>query len=159
MAQRTAAAAEKKIGVESTAFQQGAAIPEKHTGDGDDVSPPLSWSEGPAGTVTYALVMDDPDAPMGTWLHWTIWNLKTTKLEEGASKRPPAGSAQGQNSWKRTGYGGPKPPSGTHRYFFRVYALDASLDLKEGADRDALETAIRGHVLAQGELMGRYSAR
>lgn len=152
---------QKTLRVESSAFADGAAIPVKHTGDGEDVSPPLAWTAGPAGTARYALVVDDPDAPAGTWVHWVIWNLADITLPEGV--RPaasgPGGSVQGKNSWRRPGYGGPKPPSGTHRYFFKVYALDASLPLGADAGKDDLVRAMKGHTLAYGELMGTYTYR
>jgi Raf kinase inhibitor-like YbhB/YbcL family protein len=148
-----------KLVVESSVFKAGGSIPEKYTCDGDDVSPPLSWSAGPAGTAAYALIMDDPDAPMGTWVHWVAWNLPGTSLPAGVPKeaRHADGTRQGHSSWKRAGYGGPCPPSGTHRYVFRVYALDARLDLPDATDKAALLGAIEGHVLAQGELVGRYT--
>lgn len=152
---------EKTLRVESAAFAHGAAIPVRYTGDGEDLSPPLAWTAGPPGTAAYALVVDDPDAPAGTWVHWVIWNLAETKLEEGV--RPaasgPGGSVQGRNSWRRAGYGGPKPPSGTHRYFFKVYALEAPLALGADAGKEDLLRAMRGRTLAFGELMGTYTHR
>lgn len=160
-AERAKGGAAKSLRVESRAFAEGSPIPERHTADGEDLSPPLAWTPGPAGTVSYALVVDDPDAPGGTWVHWTLWNLSTNALEEGASAtgRTPAGAVEGRNSWGRIGWGGPQPPSGTHRYYFRVFALDRNLDLGKGADRAALESALRGHQLGSGELMGRYTAK
>jgi len=148
------------LSVKSTAFEPGAAIPAKHTCDGEDISPPLTWSSGPAGTRTYALIMDDPDAPSGTFVHWVAWNLSASELPEGAGAAGgpgPAGGMQGTNSWKRTSYGGPCPPSGTHRYFFKVYALDLLLDLPASTTKDDLTRAMAGHVLVEGELMGRYA--
>ena len=150
---------EKTLKVQSAAFADGAAIPVKHTGDGDDVSPALSWAAGPEGTVSYAVVVDDPDAPGGTWVHWVIWNLADTKLPERVppAATGPGGSVQGKNSWRRAGYGGPKPPSGTHRYFFKVYALDEPLALGADARKEELLRAMKGHTLAYGELMGTYT--
>lgn len=146
--------------VQSSAFEDGGAIPAKYSADGENVSPPLSWSPGPKGTSHYALVVDDPDAPAGTWVHWIVWNLETTRLEENAwANGKLAGAVQGLNSWRKAGWGGPEPPSGTHRYFFRVYALDRAIDLDQGADRAALDRAISGHQLATGALMGRYSKK
>jgi Raf kinase inhibitor-like YbhB/YbcL family protein len=152
---------ENSIRVETTAFGDGDDIPVKYTADGENVSPPLSWSKGPAGTKTYALVVDDPDAPAGTWVHWIAWNLPSTELDEGAGAPGAltAGGRHGRNSWGDLGWGGPQPPSGTHRYFFRVYALDSQLDLGDNTDRRALDNAMRGHQLARGELMGRYTAK
>jgi Raf kinase inhibitor-like YbhB/YbcL family protein len=148
-----------RLSVESAAFAQGGAIPRKFTADGANLSPPLSWSAGPAGTQSYALVMDDPDAPGGAWVHWVMWNLRGNELDENVSRDAPAlaGAVQGRTSWRRTGYGGPSPPSGTHRYRFRVHALDTCIDLGPGAGVVELERAIGGHELASGELVGRYS--
>ena len=150
-----------KLDVKSPAFAREGSIPAKYTADGADVSPALTWSAGPAGTVSYALVSDDPDAPGGTWVHWVAWNLAPGGLPENV--RPdaqiPGGGVQGRNSFGRQGYGGPSPPSGTHRYYFKVYALDRKLDLGPDADKAKLLDAMRGHVLAQGETMGRYSRR
>jgi Raf kinase inhibitor-like YbhB/YbcL family protein len=145
--------------VTSSAFEDEGAIPARFTCDGQDASPPLSWSPGPDGTVSYALIVEDPDAPGGTWAHWVAWNLVEPRLREGV---PPDdvladGTRQGRNSWRRTGYGGPCPPSGTHRYFFGVHALDTTLDLPPDTDAAALRAAMRGHVLARGELLGLYT--
>jgi len=149
--------------VRSTAFENGQMIPRKYTADGPDVSPPLEWSDVPTGTASIALICDDPDAPMGTWVHWVLYNLppETRSLPESI---PPTetldnGAAQGTTDFGRIGYGGPAPPSGVHRYFFRVYAVDMVLDLPPGATRHELDRAMEGHILAQGELMGRYSRR
>jgi Raf kinase inhibitor-like YbhB/YbcL family protein len=145
----------------SEAFEAGQPIPVRYTCDGEDLSPPLAWAEPPAGTQSLALIADDPDAPVGTWVHWVAFNLPagTRALPEGvpAAEALPGGGLQGSNSWKRLGYGGPCPPGRSeHRYFFRLYALDATLDLEPGADSRALRDAMDGHVLGQGELMGRY---
>jgi len=144
-----------KLEVSSTAFKSGEGIPARHTCQGDDVSPALSWSAGPAGTARYALIMDDPDAPAGDWVHWLAWDLTKTELAEGAGK-PGSGLKMGRNSWGKAAYGGPCPPSGTHRYFFKVYALSAPLSLPETTDKAGLLAAMQGKVLAQGELMGTY---
>lgn len=148
--------------LESPAFRDGESIPSKHTCEGDDVSPPLSWSKLPPGTKTLALIVDDPDAPdpkapKRTWVHWVLYEIPAdaTGLPEGATPLP-VGAREGVNDWGRTGYGGPCPPIGTHRYFFKLYALDASLgDLREPSKAE-LEHAMRGHVLAQTELIGTY---
>jgi Raf kinase inhibitor-like YbhB/YbcL family protein len=147
--------------LKTTVFTDGGAIPKKYTCDGADVSPALNWHEAPTGTQSFALIADDPDAPVGTWTHWIIWNIpaKTSALPEGVPKVGDSGDGarQGKNDFKRIGYGGPCPPSGNpHRYFFKLYALDAKLDLKAGASRGELEPAINGHLLAHTELMGTY---
>jgi Raf kinase inhibitor-like YbhB/YbcL family protein len=147
----------------SSAFAQGGEIPVVYTCDGDDISPPLRWGRAPGGTECYALVCEDPDAPAGTWVHWVVYNIPAdrTSLPEGveAVEELEDGTLQGTNSWGRLGYGGPSPPSGTHRYYFRLYALDGLLDLPAGADAEGLRDAMEGHVLAEAELMGRYSRR
>jgi len=147
----------------STAFGQGEPIPRRYTCDGEDISPPLQWSDPPQGTQSFALIADDPDAPMGTWVHWVLYNIpaQARGLPEAVSSDAelPDGSRHGQNSWRRLGYGGPCPPSGTHRYFFKLYALDAQLDLAAGANKKQLLRAMEGHILAQAELMGTYTRR
>ena len=144
----------------STAFEAGGTIPVDYTCDGRDVSPPLVWGTAPEGTVSLALVCDDPDAPAGTWVHWVVYNIPPSRkgLDEAipAVERLADGTLQGRNDFGRLGYGGPCPPGGTHRYFFRLYALDVRLDLPPGARRGELMRAMRGHVLAEAELMGRY---
>ena len=142
----------------SPAFTQGQPIPARYTADGEDVSPPLAISGAPVGTESFALICDDPDAPVGTWVHWVVWNLpaETARLEEG---KLPAGSATGRNSWGRSGWGGPSPPSGTHRYFFKLFALDTTLELSPATDAKGLERAMSGHVLGRAEVMGTYSRR
>jgi Raf kinase inhibitor-like YbhB/YbcL family protein len=146
--------------LKSTAFSEGGAIPKKYTCDGSDLSPALTWAGAPAGTKSLALIVDDPDAPVGTWTHWTVWNISPeAALPEGLAKVESLsdGTRQGRNDFKRIGYGGPCPPPGKpHRYFFKLYALDAKLDVKPGASRKELEGAMKGHVLGQKELMGRY---
>ena len=148
------------IDLSSTAFDSGGAIPTRYTCDGMDVSPPLRWSNVPEGTRSLALVADDPDAPGGTFVHWVIYDLPpdARRLPEAVPKRQtlPGGAAQGVNGAGGVGYMGPCPPSGTHRYFFRVYALDTELDLGGGATREGLASAMREHVLAGGRLMGTY---
>ncbi len=154
---------EAKLRLESAAFPAGKPIPAAYTADGRDVSPPLSWSGVPPDAKSLALVCEDPDAPRGTWVHWVLYDLDpaATGLPEGiaASERPASGGVQGKNDFGRIGYGGPAPPSGTHRYFFRLYALDARTGLAPGATRRDLTRAMEGHVLAEGELMGTYSRR
>ena len=146
--------------VVSPAFAAGGMIPRKHTCDGEDVSPEISWSGVPAGTRSFALICDDPDAPAGTWVHWVVFNLPAavSRLPEALPAKPalPSGGRQGKNDFRRIGYGGPCPPSGTHRYVFKVYALDRLLDLEPGATKAQVEAAMKGHVLAEGSLMGRY---
>ena len=147
----------------SSAFSQGDPIPTKYTCDGDDVSPPLSWGDPPEGTASFALINDDPDAPAGTWVHWVLYNLPADarSLPEAvpSDAELPDGSRQGQNSWQRLGYGGPCPPSGTHRYFFELNALDTALDLASGANKEEVLKAMEGHILGQTELMGVYSRK
>lgn len=146
--------------LESTAFRDGDMIPSKHTCDGTNTSPPLQWQGLPPGTTSLALIADDPDAPMGIWVHWILYNIPPTcgGLPEGMPKdsRLPDGTLQGTTSYRTTGYGGPCPPSGTHRYYFALYALDRMLDLKPGATRGEIDNAMRGHVLAETRFMGRY---
>ncbi len=149
------------VTVESTAFSQGGMIPSVYTCDGKDVSPPLTWSEGPAGTKSYALISDDPDAPMGTWVHWILYNIPAniTSLPENLPKTETLdnGALQGKSDFKRHGYGGPCPPGGTHRYYFKIYALDTVIKAGPGLIKKQLLKAMDNHILAQGELMGKYS--
>ena len=144
----------------SSAFGNGDSIPEKYTCTGADISPPLSWSAPPGGAVSLALIVQDPDAPGGTFTHWVLFalNPSTRMLFEGASPSGavPKGAVEGTNDFGKTGYGGPCPPSGTHRYFFRVYALDAAVTGGQSLIGKQLFKAMQGHVLAVGELMGRY---
>jgi len=147
--------------LKSSAFAAGAGIPNKFTCVAADVSPALEWSGAPAKTVTFALIMDDPDAPVGTWVHWVLWNLPPSahSLPEGFAKREQLddGSRQGANDFRKIGYNGPCPPPGKpHRYFFRLYALDAKLNLAPGATRQELDAAMKGHVLGQAEYMGTF---
>lgn len=149
------------IELTSPAFAQGGSIPERYSCKGEDVSPALAWDEPPAGTQSFALIVDDPDAPVGTWDHWVLFNIPASArgLPESfpSDATLPDGSMSGNNSWGRTGYGGPCPPSGTHRYFFKLYALDETLAINAGADKGELEKAMVGHILAQGELMGVFT--
>lgn len=146
----------------SSAFKPGELIPTKHTCDGADVSPPLAWTEPPSGTKSFALVCDDPDAPAVTWVHWVLYNVPaaTRQLPEGIKPTPVLEdeSQQGTNGFRRLGYGGPCPPRGApHRYFFRLYALDAMLDIAPGATKPDLLRAMQGHVKGEAVLMGRYA--
>jgi Raf kinase inhibitor-like YbhB/YbcL family protein len=148
----------------STAFAEGQPIPEKHTCDGRDSSPPLHWSGLPTGSRSLALIVDDPDAPVGTWVHWVLYGLAPDLegLPENVDKSQYVlrGARQGLNDFRRLGYGGPCPPPGKpHRYFFKLYALDAELDLKPGATKKELLRAMEGHILATGQLMGTYARR
>lgn len=149
----------------SQAFQEGRSIPKRHTEDGEDLSPALSWSPLPAGTKELVLIVDDPDAPSSDpWVHWLIYKIPgaTTELKEGvpptANPEFPAGAAQGKNSWGTVGYRGPAPPKGhgIHHYHFKLYALDAPLDLKPGFDKHDLMNEMSGHILGHGELVGTY---
>lgn len=150
--------------ISSPSFMHDRTIPARHTCDGPDISPPLAWSGVPAGAKSLALIVDDPDAPdpaapQRTWVHWVLYNIPpdASGLTEGVTAEAlPAGTLQGINDWRRTGYGGPCPPVGKHRYFFKLYALDTALpDLKKPA-KAALEKAMQGHILAQAELIGLY---
>ena len=147
--------------ITSGAFEEGAAIPSDYSCDGNNASPVLTWTEPPIGTQSFALIMDDPDAPFGTFVHWVIFNIPGSArgLDATLPTEPQLsdGSIQGKNSASRTGYMGPCPPSGTHRYFFKLYALDTILDLTSDAKKDDVLNAIDGHILAEGELMGTYS--
>ena len=142
----------------SSAFQDGAAIPGKHTCDGADVSPPLAWRDAPPNTAAFALICDDPDASAGTWVHWVLYNVpgKTNELREGDT----GGGLEGRNDFRRTRYGGPCPPPGkAHRYFFKLYALRSPLTLKAGASKADVERAINGVALSEAQLIGTYSRK
>jgi len=149
------------IEITSSAFAHEAVIPQKYSCKGEDVSPPLTWGEPPAGTQSFALIMDDPDALVGTWDHWLLFNIPAAA--RGLPEAFPSdaalsdGSMSGKISWGKTGYGGPCPPSGTHRYFFKLYALDEMLGIPAGATKGELEKAMVGHILAKGELMGTFT--
>jgi len=149
--------------VTSTAFQQDGTIPKQYTGEGKDLSPPLAWSGAPANVKSFALICDDPDAPRkDPWVHWVVFNVPgdVKELAEGASRSAElrAGATEGKNDFGKIGYGGPMPPPGKpHRYYFKLYALDTMLDMKEGATKQQVESAIEGHIVAEGQLMGKYA--
>lgn len=149
-----------EIKITSTAFEDGGLIPPKYTCDGADMSPPLQWDNVPEGTKSVAFICDDPDAPVGTFVHWVLFNLpaQTKELAENIppDKTLPNGASQGISDFGRIGYGGPCPPSGTHRYFFKIYALDAQVELSAGAGKRELLKAMEGHILGQGQLIGKY---
>ena len=155
------------LDLRSPAFAQGAEIPSLHTCEGRDVSPALEWKGAPPGTKSFALIVDDPDAPdpaapRMTWVHWVLYNLPAdaTGLAEGvAASQLPAGTRQGTNDWKRTGYGGPCPPIGRHRYFHKLYALDTVLPDLGTPVKARLEQAMQGHVLGKAELVGTYQKK
>jgi Raf kinase inhibitor-like YbhB/YbcL family protein len=142
--------------ITSSAFQEGGNIPDKFSKNGENINPALRIEGAPAEAKSLLLIMDDPDAPVGLFTHWLVWNIdpNTTEIAENSV---PKGAVQGTNDYPNLGYGGPQPPSGTHRYYFKVFALDQTLDLKSGAKRAEVDAAMRGHVIAQGQLMGRYS--
>jgi Raf kinase inhibitor-like YbhB/YbcL family protein len=145
----------------SSAFQESDLIPAKYTCDGGDASPPLEWDGVPEHTASFALIVDDPDAPSGLFVHWVLFDIPASEkgLTEGVGIAGPAagGGTQGKNGFGKTSYGGPCPPSGTHRYYFHLYALDNKLALSPGVDRRDVDSAIRGHILAEAQLMGRYA--
>jgi Raf kinase inhibitor-like YbhB/YbcL family protein len=150
-----------RLELTSPAFSEAADIPKPFTGDGGDKSPRLQWGEPPAGTKSFAVICDDPDAPRGTWVHWVLFNLPADvrELGEGVPTTDVLinGAKQGKNDFGKTGYGGPAPPAGKpHRYFFKLYALDITLDLPAGATKEKLVAAMNGHILAEGQLMGKY---
>jgi Raf kinase inhibitor-like YbhB/YbcL family protein len=149
------------LSISSTAFKDSSTVPKKYTCDGQDVSPPLAWTGVPLKARSLALICDDPDAPMGTWVHWVLWGLppSTPSLPEGLPKDAtlPGNIMQGMNSGQQVGYQGPCPPPGkAHRYFFKLYALDAELNISGKVNKTILEEAMKGHILAQGQLMGTY---
>jgi hypothetical protein len=148
-------AAAHALELKSPAFSYGGPIPPKYTCDGSDVSPPLQIQGLPGGTRSLALIVDDPDAPRGTWVHWVVWNIPpgATRIKEG---RLPQGAVEGVNDFGRRGWGGPCPPYGLHRYFFKLYALDTVLQLPQRANKAQLLKAMKGHVLAEAVLLGRY---
>lgn len=147
--------------VKSSAFEDNGMIPKKYACNGDDVNPPISWSGAPQGTKSFAMIVDDPDAPSGTVVHWLIYNIPSN-LKELAEATPSGlklanGTMQGLNEKKKPGYMGPCPPDGVHRYYFKVFALDTMLELKDDINKDKLTNAMKGHILAQGQLMGKYT--
>ena len=156
----TAGGNKMALEISSTAFSEGEMIPTRYTCDGPDVSPDLSWSGVPDAAKSLALICDDPDAPMGTWVHWVLFNIPSSESGLPAEIPPDEalenGARHGTNDFRRLGYGGPCPPGGTHRYYFKLYALDIELNLNSGASKDQLLDAMKGHVLAEGHLMGKY---
>ena len=153
---------EKEFILASEVFLEGDPIPSIYACNGDDISPPLAWSGAPDNTNSFVLIMDDPDAPVGMWVHWVLFNIPGTVSVVDVGLPTDAelldGSQQGTNSWGRVGYGGPCPPSGVHRYYFKLYALDISLVLDESATKEDVLAAMEGHILIETELMGTYSA-
>jgi len=143
-----------KLTITSSAFADGDFIPKKYTADGEDISPDLNIEGVPNDAQSLVIIVDDPDAPNGLWTHWTVFNIdpRNTQIPENTDP-----GILGMNDFKRINWGGPSPPSGTHRYFFKVYALDIKLDLGEGALPDALKNAMKDHILAEGELVGKYT--
>jgi hypothetical protein len=146
-------AKEGPMKLSSPAFEENGKVPKRHTCDGENTSPPLVINDVPAGAASLALIVDDPDAPVGTWVHWVVWGIDagTREIKTGSL---PAGAVQGVNSFRKSNYGGPCPPSGSHRYFFKLYALDAALKLDAKATKADLERAMKGH--AEARTMGRY---
>ena len=151
------AAEEAKMKITSSAFQQGGNIPSKFTCDESDASPPLQITGIPSNAKTLVLIADDPDAPGGLFTHWLVWNIpaQTNSIAEGSTPK----GVHGTNDFGKSGYKGPCPPPGTHRYSFKIFALDRELDLSAGAKRSQLEAAMKGHVIGQGELVGRYARK
>lgn len=156
------AANKNKIKITSSAFKNGKLIPNKYACDGDDVSPPISWSSVPDGTESIAIITDDPDAPGGTFVHWVIYDIPgdITELSEEISSDDALedGTQQGTNDFGNIGYNGPCPPKGTHRYYFKIYALDKETGIDPGATKEDLVNAMKGHILGEGKLMGKYKS-
>ena len=157
---RMAGAEDNKIAISSTSFADGSPIPKRYTCDGEDVSPPLAWTGLPNGTKSLALICDDPDAPRGTWTHWVLFNIPAN-VKELRPNIPPErtienGATHGMNDFRELGYGGPCPPRGMHRYYFKLYALDTHVNLDSGITRGQLLKAMEGHILGVGQLMGTY---
>ena len=152
------AAGGAKMKITSSAFQEGGNIPSRFSRDGQNVNPALRIEGTPSDAKSLLLIMDDPDAPVGLFTHWLVWNIdpKTTEIAEGSV---PGGGVQGTNDFPGQRYDGPQPPSGTHRYYFKVFALDETLDLKPCAKRKQVDAAMKGHVIAEGQLMGKYSKK
>jgi Raf kinase inhibitor-like YbhB/YbcL family protein len=147
-----------ELKISSPVFENNGAIPKKYTCDGADVNPPLKFENIPSAAKSLALIVDDPDAPGGTWVHWVVWNIepRTGEIRENSV---PAGALQGMNDFRKHDYGGPCPPSGTHRYFFKLYALDAPVSLNAGAKKTDLEKAMKGHIIAQAQVVGLYGRK
>jgi Raf kinase inhibitor-like YbhB/YbcL family protein len=156
---------DKKMSIElaSSAFSDMQPIPAKYTCDGQDISPPLKWRGIPEKTKSIVLIVDDPDAPKGTWVHWVLYDIPpgVDSLSENqpGNDTLPSGAKQGITDFKRVGYGGPCPPGGTHRYFFKIYALDTMLNLSAGKTKKEIETAMKNHIITQGELVGTYTSK
>jgi len=148
------------ITITSSAFTEGGMIPRQYTCDGEDISPPLAWTGVPEGTKSIALICDDPDAPVGTWVHWVLFNIPPSTRDLPASVPPKEaldnGAKHGTNDFRKLGYGGPCPPGGTHRYYFKLYALDAEIPSEAGITKAQLLKEMEGHILAEGQLLGRY---
>ncbi len=144
--------------ITSPVFKHNDRIPSKFTCDGADINPPLLVENVPAGTQSLSLIVDDPDAPRGTWVHWVVWNIApdTKEIKE---HTVPSGAQQGVNDFRKTSYGGPCPPSGTHRYFFKLYALDVKLNIDRNTNKAGLEKAMSGHILGQAEMIGLYARK
>lgn len=142
----------------SPAFYNGGMIPSKYTCDGSDISPPLIWGKLPSEAKSLVVIMEDPDAPAGTWDHWMLFNISPNihGLPENINKNLPLGAKFGKNSWKRNDYGGPCPPNGMHRYFFKLYTLNTILELNEGVDKVTLQNAMKKHIIASAQLIGKY---
>ncbi len=153
----SSAAGAAKMKITSSVFQQGGNIPSRFSCDGANTNPPLQISDVPPEAKSLVLIVDDPDAPSGLFTHWAVWNIspQIITIAEGSTPK----GVQGTNDFRKSGYGGPCPPSGAHRYYFKIFALDRELDLPSGAKRSQLEAAMKGHVVAQGELMGRYARK
>jgi Raf kinase inhibitor-like YbhB/YbcL family protein len=147
---------EAQMKISSTAFGHNGQIPTRYTCEDSDVNPPLRFEGVPADAKSLALIVDDPDAPMGTWVHWVVWNIdpKGTEIKENSV---PKGSTQGMNDFRKHDYGGPCPPSGTHRYFLKLYALDMTLNISANTTKATLESAMKGHILAEAQLIGLYT--
>ena len=141
--------------ISSPAFQNDGYIPRPYTCDGKDINPPLMMENCPQGTKSIAVIVDDPDAPVGIWVHWVLWNIDPN-VKEIKENAVPTGAVEGMNDFKKHQYGGPCPPSGTHRYFFKVYALDTMLSISPNSKKSDLENAMNGHILAQGQVVGLY---
>ena len=147
-----------ELKIASPIFENNENIPRKYTCDGMDISPPLLIENVPTDAKSLALIVDDPDAPMGTWVHWVVWNMNpgTKEIKENSV---PEGAVQGNNDFRKQEYGGPCPPSGTHRYFFKLYALDKVLELRPGSNKADLEKSMKGHIISQAQLIGLYSRK
>lgn len=145
----------EKLKVQSTAFSNGGQIPSRYTCEGENINPPIEINDLPENTRSVAMIVEDPDAPRGVYDHWIVWNIPPNEIIREDS-RP---GISGINSFGNTGYGGPCPPSGSHRYFFKVYALDEELDIESGSDKKRLKEAMKDHILGSGELMGHYQKR